>query len=68
MTTYTKAELESLFDEYFGKLRGGPVLTAEEYDNHKEWSIESGVFEYQITAGSLKTIASENSHSSERKY
>jgi hypothetical protein len=63
MSTHTNEELEKLFDAQFGELRGGFILSEEEYDKHKKWSIESGVFEYQITSGILKTTASENRHS-----
>lgn len=46
--------LEQLFDEYFGFMRGGYVLNEREYDMIKEYSIESGLFEYQINIGSIK--------------
>jgi hypothetical protein len=45
---------EQLFDEYFGFMRGGYLLNESEYDEIKKYSIESGLFEYQITFGSLK--------------
>jgi hypothetical protein len=64
MISYTRPELEKLFDKCFGELRGGFILSEEEYDKHKAWSIESGVFEWQLTAGILQTIFSKRSHSS----
>ena len=67
MSTYTQAELDKLFDEYFGMLRGGPILTEAEYDRHKEWSIECGLFEYQISSGILRTKHPKNSCSPERR-
>jgi hypothetical protein len=47
--TLDKRELlEILFDITYGELKGGPILSEEEYKKHKDWSIGSGFFEYQL--------------------
>lgn len=40
--------LEILFDITYGQLNGGPILSKEEYQKHKNWSISTGFFEYQL--------------------
>jgi len=54
MTEQKYNELSTLFDEYFGGLKGGFVLSAEEYEKHKKASIESGLFEHQLSLGTLQ--------------
>ncbi len=44
-----KQQLEALFDKTYGELDGSTVLSHEEYNKHKEWSINSGFFEFQLS-------------------
>ena len=41
-------QLSDLFDLHYGSLKGSTILTEEEYEKHKKFSIESGLFEYQL--------------------
>lgn len=43
-----KTILEILFDCKYGKLNNSSVLSTEEYEKHKKWSIDSGFFEFQL--------------------
>jgi hypothetical protein len=40
--------LEDKFDNKFGELCGSQFFTNDEYDNFKEWSINSGFFQFQF--------------------
>ncbi len=56
--TLDKIELlEILFDITYGELKGGPVLSEEEYKKHKDWSIGTGFFEYQLCVKFCHTSA-----------
>ncbi len=56
--TLDKIELlEILFDITYGELKGGPVLSEEEYKKHKDVSISTGFFEYQLCVKFCHTSA-----------
>jgi hypothetical protein len=41
-------ELSKKFDEMYGSLNGCSILTKEEYQQHKEFLIKSGLFLFQL--------------------
>ena len=40
--------LDNLFDKKFGSLDGCPLLSHEEYLEHKKFSLSSGLFAFQV--------------------
>lgn len=44
----TIEELPELFDKKFGCLNGSTILSNEEYQHTKEWSLEIGLFAFQV--------------------
>ena len=46
-----KELLSMIFDFYYGHLKNGYVLTAQEYEDTKDYLICSGIFEGQLMDG-----------------
>lgn len=45
----TKEQMERLFDEKYGSLDGSTLLSHQEYLEHRNFQIDSGLFYFRLT-------------------